>query len=151
MDKAYKPLNQIWIAFNQMPGGHIIVQHFEDTVRKQKVGDQIIDHEISSKEQVAAFKKSDFVALNINGRKVKNEVLIYQERDLSGNPKAADVVIEWAKGKGLQPIQSSPTQEQSKPFEYDKRIATIEKRLDGQDEKLDKILRLVGGVQPQKQ
>lgn len=140
--KAVERGNQIWIAFNYMPGGHIVVQHFEDLEGQKKIGENAIDVKISAKEQVEAFKKQDNVTLFLKGVLKRNEVLIYSGGSLLNNPKAAEVVINWALEQGLQPIRPSPDQKGTDPktYEYDKRISALEDGQKTTNEKLDKVL-----------
>ena len=54
-------------------------------------------------------------------------------------------VIEWAKNQGLEPIRVAADQKGTDPksYEYDKRIGSLEGRMDEQDKKLDQILAAV--------
>lgn len=134
--------NQIWIAFNYLPGGHIVAQHFEDLEGQKKVGEGEIDVAISAKQQVESFKKQDNVALLIKGVLKKNDVLIYPGPSLKTNHKAAEVVINWAKEQGLEPIRPTADQkgDQAKTYEYDKRISALEAGQKETNDKLDKVL-----------
>ena len=135
--------NQVWAAFNHLPGGQVGTVHFEDVVRTKKVGDSQQDILFTSREQLESFKKQDNVGLNVGGKVVKHEVLVYDGGDLSDNPDAAIVVTEWAMNKkGLQPIRASSDQRGDSPktYEYDKRISALEGKVDSIDSKLDKIL-----------
>lgn len=140
--KAVLGGNQIWIAFNYMPGGHIVVQHFEDLEGQKKIGDGAVDVKVSAKEQVDAFKKQDNVTLFLKGVLKRNEVLIYNGGNLSNNPKAAEVVINWALEQGLQAIRPSADQKGTDPktYEYDKRISALENGQKETNDKLDKVL-----------
>ena len=104
MAQSHAPLNQIWIAYNHLPGGHIVVMHFEDIARQMRQGEQTKTVKITAKEQVDNFKKSPQVALNVGGKIVRNEVLLYQGPALEGDPQAADKVIAYADSKGMKAI-----------------------------------------------
>lgn len=102
-----RPDRQMWIAFNHIPNGQIVVQHFEDIVREKKAGDdQVKRVKFSCETQIEGFRHSDFVGLYENGKIVKNKVLIFpRDRDIIGAPNAANVVIEWAiKEMGMMPV-----------------------------------------------
>lgn len=126
--KSVEGGNQIWLAFNYLPGGHIVAQHFEDLEGHKKQGESEYEVKVSAKEQVEAFKKQDNVALFVKGVIKKNEVLIFTGGNLSRNPKAAEVVINWAMEQGMQPIRATADQkgDQLKTYEYDKRIVKLE-------------------------
>ena len=145
MATVQKKVNQIWALYNHMPGGNIVAIHFEDIVRKRRDGNRESEQLITAKDQIDSFKKSPQVALNIRGKIVKNEMLVYQGTgDLLGNPNAADVAIDWAIQQGMQPIVSpSAKGDQPKTYEYDARMKKIEDRQDDMDGKLDKILEAV--------
>ena len=134
--------NQIWVAYNHVPGGQIGTAHFEDIYRDKKEGDTVKQIFISSKDQLATFKNTESVALKMKGKDaIKNQVRVYTGgRNLTREPKAAEIVTAWAIEQGLEPIRAPKSQEDAKPYEHDKRITVIEGRLDGQDVKLDKIL-----------
>lgn len=144
--KATEGGRQIWVAFNYLPGGQIVVQHFEDLEGQKKIGDNEVDVKVSAKEQVESFKKQDNVALNLKGNLKRNEVLIYAGGDISRNPKAAEVVINWAREQGVQPIKISADQKGDDPktYEYDKRIGALETDIAGLKEGMAKILEAVG-------
>lgn len=102
-------LNQIWAVYNHLPGGHVVAIHFEDIRRGKKVGDRTEQILISAKSQLEGFKNSPQVSLNINGRVVAREMLVYDGADkgqLQDKPNAADIVLAWAKERGVQPILS---------------------------------------------
>ena len=144
--KSVEGGKQIWVAFNYLPGGHIVAQHFEDLEGQKKVGDNEVDVEISAKSQVESFKLQPNVAVNIKGTIKKNEVLIFSGGDLSRNPKAAEVVINWAKQQGLEPIRASADQKGDDPkvYEYDKRISMLEGDVKDIKDGMAKILEAVG-------
>ena len=102
-------MNQIWIAYNHMPGGQIVVQHFEDITRQKKTGDNHTQTiEFKAETQLAGFEKSDFVALYQNGKLTRNKVLVFpKDKDLRYLRNAADVVIEWAWQQGMEPAPSA--------------------------------------------
>lgn len=137
--------NQIWVAFNYMPGGHIVVQHFEDLEGQKKMGESEIEVKVTAKEQVESFKKQENVALNVKGVLKKNDVLIYPGASLRSNPKAAEVVIDWAKEQGLKPVMASADQkgDQTKTYEYDKRISALEGDVKDIKDGMSKILEAV--------
>lgn len=132
----------LWAAFCALPGGQICVQHFTDTVRKHKTGDNTTEDILfTAAKLVEGFKKQD-VCVNIKGKITKNEVLVYNGEDLSDNPRAANVVIEWAKAQGLEPIAGSADQKGQDPktYEYDKRIVKLETDVAGIKDDISKIL-----------
>lgn len=124
-DQKSLPKVQMWAAYNHMPGGQIVAIHFEDNIRTKKIGDQMQNLLFTAKEQIEAFEKSPNVAINIKGQITKNKVIVYNGSDLKYNPKAADVVIAWAKGQGLLPIETKNDRE-PKGFERDKRLDAVE-------------------------
>lgn len=132
----------LWAAFCALPGGQIVVQHFTDTVREHKTGDNTTEKIIFTAEKlVEGFKKQD-VCVNIRGKITKNEVLVYSGEDITDNPRAANIVIEWAKGQGLEPIAASADQrgQDPKAYEYDKRIGRLETDVAGMKDDIAKIL-----------
>lgn len=145
--KAVQDGNQIWLAFNYMPGGQIVAQHFEDLEGQKKIGDSEHEVKVSAKEQVESFKKQDNVTLFVKGVLKKNEVLIYSGPSLLRNPRAAEVVINWAKEQGMQPIRATADQKGTDPktYEYDKRIGALEGDVKEIKDGMVKILEAVGG------
>lgn len=140
---------QIWAAYNHVPGGQIIVTHFERSSRKKRVGDQEIEVTATPMDQLKSYEKSEFVALNLNGSITRNKMLIYTpEHDLSEEPNAADVVIEWAQKQGLKPIKTAEEKmkQDTTPTEQMRRIDVVENKLAAQDEKIDKILAAIQGL-----
>lgn len=142
-----RPMKQIWCVYNHLPGGHVVAIHFEDFTRKKRDGDRAVEILISAKDQVEGFKKAPQVALNIKGKVVAREVLIYQGEgtfDVQGRPDAADIVLAWAKEKGVEPIRSAA--EAAKDTSPGK-VAALENRIEGLEKgqsdilgKLDRIL-----------
>jgi hypothetical protein len=147
--------NQIWAVYSHLPGGQLVAIHFEDIKKNKKVGENIEEVFITAKEQLEGFRKAPHVALCMKdpatGEKklTKNEVFVYDgpgASDLWRNKRAGNVVIDYAKKKGIVPIAASKDQKGDDPktYEYDKRIVAIETRIDEQDKKLDRILEAVG-------
>ena len=117
-----------------------MAQHFEDhTVQKKRGDGEPIVLKILAEDDVKSFAKSKQVRLNINGVIENNRVLIYEgdPRDLRGNPKAASVVIEWAKKQGLKPIYSP---EEEKKMHQTDRMDKLEQDNRDLREKLDQVL-----------
>ena len=150
-----RPENQLWSCYNHLPGGNITAIHFEDITRNKKIGENVEEVFITAKDQLLGFKKAPYVALCIQDpvtgekRITKNELFVYDgpgASDLWRNKRAANVVIDYAKKKGVVPIQAGQDQKGTDPktYEYDKRIIKLETRIDEQDKKLDKILEVVG-------
>ena len=137
-----KPITQIWVCFNAMPGGHRVAQHFEDTTRRQRgpFGEKEIV--FTAREQVEGFKKSDIVALYVDGKLVRNEVLIYDGPSLVGDFNASTRVLEWSWEKGHRPIQPAKDKEATAP-EQTKRIEHLERRMGETDAKIDQILEIL--------
>ena|SRR3990167_11165693 len=141
MAEIKAPLNQIWAIYNHLPGGHMVAIHFEDIHRKQHQGNQIKTVLITAKEQVDSFKKADQVALNVNGKIVKNEVIIYQGPTLEGDPKAADKVIAYALAKGMLPILGAA--QKAAIAATDGRVAQLEGEVAGLRRELTQVLELL--------
>ena len=99
-----KGAETVWVIYNHMPNGHVVVQHFTDEARRQRVGGEgdtktVI---IRAEDQVKGFILSDFVALYQNGKLEKNKVLVYKgEGKIRGNPRAHAVVHAWAREQGV--------------------------------------------------
>lgn len=151
-----RPENQLWCLYSHLPGGQMVAIHFEDITRNKKVGENIEEVFITAKEQMLGFKKAPYVALCIQdpvtGEKkiTKNELFVYDgpgASDLWRNKRAANVVIDYAKKKGIVPMPGSKDQKGDDPktYEYNERITKLEGRIDDQDKKLDKILKAVSG------
>lgn len=144
-----QPENNIWTVYNHLPGGQIVAIHFQDVVRTKKLGDSTQEIRISSKESMEAFKRGPQVALYIvdkggNGKLVKNEMLIYKGETLDWkDPKAASKVIEWARTQGVAPIPSASSSKEAKTYEYTERMERMEKRQNGFEDKLDRVLSLL--------
>ena len=134
-----KPITQVWVAFNTMPGGQRVVQHFEDVTRRQRgpFGEKEIV--FTARVQVEGFKKSDIVALYVDGKLVRNEALVYDGPALVGDPDAAKRVLEWSWSKGHRPIQPAKDKEPTAP-EQTRRIEHLERRMGETDSKIDQIL-----------
>ena len=128
-------INDIYVAFNYMPGGQIATQHFVDEVKKRKNGDLVEEIHISAVDAARDFKKSQFVALNLDGKLVKNEVLVYDGPSLGNNPRAQQMVKDWAIAKGLQPVKPPESQAKAMPYQHEKRIDRLEERQDKTDKK----------------
>ena len=134
---------QIWAAYNHVPGGQIMVTHFERSSRKKRVGDQEIEVTATPMDQMKAYEKSEFVALNLNGTITKNKMLIYTpQNDLSEEPNAADIVIAWAKEQGLRAIKTAEEKmkQETTPTEQMRRIDAVENKIAEQGTKIDQIL-----------
>ena len=134
-----KAIEQIWAAYNAILGGQIVAIHFEDVVRTKKQGESNVDVQITAKAQLEGFKKSDQIALNLNGQIKKHEVLVYDGDDLSRNKNAAGVVIAWAITKGLKPIVK-PGEKAAMPFEQERRLSSLEARMGTIEDNVAKIL-----------
>jgi hypothetical protein len=97
--------NIVWVVYNHMPNGHVVVRPFIDEVRKKKVGGEGETKDIKdlAVDQVKGFIKSDFVALHQNGKLEKNKVLVYDGNvnELRGNPQCHAVVHAWAEKQGV--------------------------------------------------
>lgn len=119
-----------------------MAQHFEDLKRTRRgpFGEQEIV--FTAKDQMEGFKKSDFVCLNVEGKIMRHEILVYDGPSLIGNPRAADVVLDWAEKKGHRPILPAKEKEPL-PHEHTKRIEHLERRIEETDAKIDKILGLL--------
>ena len=142
MPAITKPTEQVWIAFNHVPGGQRVAQHFEDLTRRQRgpFGEKEIL--FTAREQVEGFRKSDSVALLVDGKIMKNEILIYDGPNLLGDPNAALRVLEWSWGKGHRPIQPAKDKEPL-AHEQTRRIEHLERRMGETDSKIDRILELL--------
>ena len=146
-----QPENPIWAVYSHLPGGQLVAVHFEDIVRIKKVGDGQEEIRLTSKEQLEAFKRSPQVALylvekNGQGKLIKNEMLVYSGDPIHWkNPRVANLVLDWARAKGAAPVPGAPTAKGDSPktYEYDRRIKSIEDRIDSQDKKLDEILQAI--------
>mgnify|MGYP001601672811 FL=1 len=120
----------------------MVATHFERSSRKKRVGDSEIEVTATPMDQVKAYEKSDFVALNLNGVITRNKVLIYTpENDLTEEPHAADVVLEWAQKQGLGPIKTPAEKmnQDTTPTEQMRRIDTVENKIAAIDTKIDQI------------
>lgn len=139
---------QLWAVYNHLPGGHVCAIHFEDFERQKKDGDRTVTVLITAKDQVEGFKKTPQVALNIKGKTVAREVLVYDGPDVQGKPEAADIVLAWAYAKGVEPIQSpaeaakaAQTPQSIQKIEaLEKDVAGLKEGMTGLGSKLDQIL-----------
>lgn len=139
MAKMQVPINQIWLVYNHMPAGNLVAIHFEDIVRKRRGREGEEEIFISAKEQAENFKKSPQVALYVNKKLVKNEALVYDGPSLFANKRAANVALEWARGRGAEPYVTGKGKEPL-PHEHTKRIETLESRVNSMDGKIDRVL-----------
>lgn len=150
-----RPENQIWCIYNHLPGGQLVAIHFEDIEKDRKEGETTKRVLITAKDQMIAFKKAPNVALYVIdpatgiGKLTKNELFMYDGPDainLWQNRRAANVVIDYAKKKGIAPIPGKSDQKGDDPktYEYDKRITALEQGQRSLDQKLDKVLEAVG-------
>lgn len=129
----------------------MMATHFERSSRKKRVGDQEIEVTATPMAQLQAYEKSEFVALNLNGVITKNKMLIYTpEHDLSEEPNAAGIVIEWAEKQGLRPIKTAEEKmkQETTPTEQMRRIDKVEDKLAEQGTKIDQILAAIQGLKP---
>lgn len=118
--------NMIWIAYNHMPGGQIVVMWFADIVRHRKLGgDATQEVKFPSSDQLTEFKKGAQVATNVKGKLTRNQVLVYNGPSLGADPKANSKVIAWAIEQGLEPIITKAEKDAS-PAEISKRVAALE-------------------------
>ena len=138
---------QIYVAFNRLPGGQICTQHFETYIRQRKVGDQTQDIVFRAEDQLAGFRQQDEVAINVNGKITRHEVLIYDLPDaltLARDPRGAQRVTEWAIGKGLRPIVTPsglpPSAVAPDTDRLAARVATLETTQQALLGKLDQLL-----------
>lgn len=119
---------QIWCVYNHMPGGQMVVTHFETYKRKRKVGnDKTEEVTFTADDQLEAFKKSDFVSLKIKGKDaVKNDVITFPPNtDLPKDP--APAVFAYAFSQGMEPIRSA---EEKKAMPVDKgRVQELESQV----------------------
>lgn len=153
MPKVEVNKKQLWVAYNHMPGGHIVVQHFETVTRTKKVGDQHTEITFTAETQVEGFKKSDFVACKLKGSDLKKNHLLIFPANMDLNPKdPAGTVIEWAKAQGMEPIVSNADQakaaQQVQAQAPDPKVAVLEldvlnltEKVNGLDSKMDQILK----------
>ena len=137
-----KPITQTWVAFNALPGGQRVAQHFEDETRTQRgpFGEREII--FTAKEKVDGFRQSPQVAINIDGRISKNELLVYDGPSLIGDPDAGKRVLDWSWEKGHRPIQQAKEKEPL-PHEHTRRIEHLERRIGETDAKIDRVLELL--------
>ncbi len=116
--------------------------HFEDETLKRRGPHGEEEVLFTAQERVNAAKRQVDVALNLNGKIMRNEFLVYDGPPLWGDRDAAKKVLSWAQARGLQPI-TTPKGKEPLPHEHTKRIEMVEARLNEQDAKLDKILGLL--------
>ena len=142
------PFKQIWCVYNHLPGGQVMAIHFEDFMRGKKDGDRTVDVLITAKEQAEAFKRTPQVALNIKGKVVAREVLVYEGPDVQGKFEAADMVLAWAREKGIEPIRSQVEMAKDANAPGAARVAALETKVEGLEkgqntilEKLDQLLK----------
>lgn len=137
-----RPRKQIWAAYNHLPGGQVVVIHFEDFLRGQMRDGKKEEVLITAKEQVEGFRKTPQVAINIKGAITMRQVLIYDGPDVQGEPDAADRVIAWALEKGIRPIMKEKVLD---PIE-NTRLAAVEKDVAEMKGSLAEILAAVKAV-----
>lgn len=140
----------VWAAYNHMPGGQIVVARFENYTLKRKMGgDKVEEVFFSAVSQAEGLRKSPFVALCINGKVEQNKILLYTDGyKIRKTRNAADVVIEWAKAKGMVPILSAAEKKQvvhqdTRIDEAEKRIQSLEQKVEDSNSKLDQVLKLL--------
>lgn len=143
MDKrGFGAPQEIWFAYNHMPNGQIVVSHFKDEQRTRRGSQGEEDIFFSAKDQIEAFKKGDQVVLNVKGKIIKNEILIYKgPSDLMRIKDPASEVIRWVKEQGMQPIESQ--NDKAKPHETQTRLDALEGRVDTMGHDISKILDLL--------
>lgn len=149
MPKAQTPANQIWVCYNAWPNGQVCADHFEDEVLTERGPKGEREVKFTARERMESWKRQPNVALNLNGKLMRHECLVYDGPPLWGNPKAGDVVIEWGIGKGVQPIVTSKGKEPF-PYEHTKRIESLEARVGESEAKLDRILEILEKKEDQK-
>lgn len=138
--------NTIWFTYCHLRNGNLMVSHLTDLVRKRKRPDgHIEDVLVSAKEQLEGFKGQNHICTHVNGVIRKNEVLVYDgDADaLLGNPRAANVVLEWAQRKGLAPIVRKSDKEPA-PAEMTARVERLESRVGGIEKGIGEIKELLG-------
>lgn len=124
-----KDKDEIWVAYNHMPYGHVCATRFMTYKRNKRVGGEGETKEITitAEEQYRGFVGSEYVATFIGGKLQKKSVVTYlgPESKIKKNPRAANEVMAWAIQGGLEPY--FPPSEIKK----DDRVDTLEKRTAG--------------------
>lgn len=141
---AATSVHRIWCVYNHMPGGHVVATHFGTYTLKKKLGGEGTQEiKFKAEDQMEGLKRSPYVALNINGKIEKNKVLRYGgSADLTDDPRAANVVLDWAKAQGVEPIRS--VEEKKGGGEVaNSRVDSLERRVSAIDTKLDQVLEAV--------
>lgn len=119
---------QIWVAYNHMPGGQVVITHFETVVRQKKVGDDKTEAvTFTAETQLEGFKKSDFVELKMKGKdRVKGEVIVFPpNEDLPIDP--APAVLAYALKQGIEPIRSAA--EMAKQTASEEKVVALENQI----------------------
>lgn len=140
---------QIWVAYNHMPGGQVVVTHFETIKRTKKLGDnQTEEITFTAETQLEGFLKSDFVSLKVKGQDiVKNKCIQFPvNEDLPIDP--APAVLAYAFKQGIEPLRSAV--ENAKLADADKKVAALEaenldmkKKLDSQGAQITEMLEMM--------
>jgi len=140
---AVTETHRVWCCYNHLPGGHIVATHFETYSLKKKMGgDATEEIKFKAEDQMDGLRRSPYVALNIRGKIEKNKILIYAgSTDLTDDPRAANVVIEWAKSQGMEPIQTK--EEKGVGEVANNRVDILERRVSAIDSKLDQVLEAI--------
>ena len=140
------PVHRIWCVYNHLPGGHVVATHFETYKLRKKLGeDKSEEVTFKAEDQLEGLKRSSYVALNIRGKVEKNKVLRYDgSEDLIDNPRAANVVLDWAKAQGVEAIKSAEESKEKVGIEVaNTRVDDLERRVSALDTKLDQVLEAV--------
>ena len=136
------PQNRIWFVFNRMPGGQMTAMHLEDDIRVRKVGDSQEEIIFTSKDQLNAFKKGKEVMLNIGGKILKNDVLVYGGSAISvRNKRAANVALDWARSTGMLPIYP-PDQKTTLSEAHSDKINNLEVRVGNMENNIAELLEI---------
>ncbi len=134
--------SRTWAVYSHLPFGNLVAIHFEDMVRRRKVGDRIEEIVVTAKEQVEAFRKTPQVAIYRDGKLTKNEILVFDGQVDPENPRFADVVLNWARKQGVQPFKSEAEKARENQFD---RVGALEGRVSSIESKLGEILDAVKG------
>jgi hypothetical protein len=138
---------EIWVAYNHMPGGQVVVTHFKTVVRKRKIGDDKVEEvTFTAETQLEGFKKSDFVELKLKGKdRVKHEVLVFPvNEDLPVDP--APAVIAYATRMGIEPIKSAA--EQQKQTASEEKVIALENQISNLQGQITQMMEMMKGQFP---
>lgn len=101
---------RVWGAYTHIPGGQVVVTHFDTVVLNKREGEKDVPIVIEAIDKFEAFQKGDYVGLKLAGKEFqKNKALMFPlDKDLGMLPDPAGAVLAWAYQQGIEATTPKP-------------------------------------------